>query len=187
MSSRRRSYGSSKRRGRTSGRRSGRKPAKRSRLHQAAAVEWNRVDILRVVFTVFGIVIIGRLFFVQVVEGKRYKTLALESHTLEQALLPERGEITVQDPYAENGTAPIATNRELYEVHAEPVHITDLAATATALSPLLNISEEDLLPRLDKPDDPDELLKRRVPQEVVDAITDLELPGIAFRQEQCSG
>lgn len=144
----------------------------------------DRVDLLRASFLVFGSIIVVRLFIVQVVQGSDYKALAFDTHELFQELIPERGEILVHDKYTTSGTVPIATNKILSEVHAEPTHITDPNATAEALSPLLNIPKKDLLEKIDKPDDPDEILKRRVPEEVVRAIEDLNLIGIKFRDEQ---
>lgn len=144
----------------------------------------DRIDILRFTFLSFGAIILIRLFTVQVVQSSYYKALAFDSHELYQELIPERGEILVHDKYTTTGTVPIATNKDLAEVHAEPIHITDPEATAQALAPLLNIPKADVLAKLDKPGDPDEILKRRVPPEVVQAISDLKLPGIKFREEQ---
>lgn len=147
---------------------------------------WNgsRIDMLRYGFIAVGAIIAIRLFIVQVLENGYYQALAFDSHKLYEDLVPDRGEILVQDPSTATGTVPIATNQNLAEIHAEPVHITDPQATAVALSPLLNISVADLLKKVDKPGDPDEILKRRVPDEVVSAISDLKLPGIKFREEQ---
>lgn len=150
--------------------------------HGKPAVD--RVDLLRIGFLVLGGLIMVRLFIIQVVQGSDYKALAFDTHELFQELIPERGEILVHDKYTTNGTVPIATNKILSEVHAEPTHITDANATAEALAPLLNIPKKDLLEKLDKPGDPDEILKRRVPAEVVRAIEDLNLVGIKFRDEQ---
>lgn len=146
--------------------------------------EYTRVDGLRIFFMVVGGIIIVRLGIVQVFQNNYYEALAFDSHKLYQELVPERGDIYVKDQYTENGLYAIATNKTLAEVHAEPIHITDPSGTAEALAPLLNIPQEDLLTKLEKPEDPDEILKRRVPEEVVSAIQDLNLPGIKFRQEQ---
>lgn len=156
----------------------------RSNTSHPAKPPRDRTDLLRFGFILLGALIIIRLFVVQVVQGSYYKTLAFDSHELYQELIPERGGILVRDKYTTADTVPIATNKDLAEVHAEPSHITNPAATAKALAPLLNIPEEDLLKKVDKPGDPDEILKRRVPEEVVQAISDLNLPGIKFREEQ---
>lgn len=155
--------------------------------HQAATrlkPRRDRVDVLRVTFIVLGSAAILRLFIVQIVHNGFYEALAFDSHELYQELVPERGELLVHDKYTASSTVPIATNKNLAEVHAEPIHMSDPSATATALAPLLNIPKEDLLLKLDKPGDPDEILKRRVPEEVVRAITELNLTGVKFREEQ---
>lgn len=145
---------------------------------------FNRIDGLRVVFLLIGTVIMIRLFTVQILQGSDYEALAFDNHKLFEELFPERGEIYVQDKYSTNGLYVAVTNKTLAEVHAEPIHISDPESTAEALAPLLNISKDSLLKQLDKPEDPDEILKRRVPEEVINAINELQLPGIKFREEQ---
>lgn len=144
----------------------------------------DRVYLLRIFFILIGAFIIIRLFTIQVIQHDHYTALAFNSHKLFEEIYPERGDILVHDKYSDNQLYTIATNKNLSEVHAEPVHIKDPAATAQALAPLLNIPKEDLLKQIDKPGDPDEILKRRVPEEVVAAIQELKLSGIKFREEQ---
>lgn len=143
----------------------------------------DRLDVLRYAFIVLGGVIIARLFFVQILHNGYYEALAFDSHRIFQELIPDRGDILVQDRYSDTGTYAIATNTILSEVFAEPKHVDDPQVAAQALSPLLNIPVEDLVAKLDKPDDPYEVLKRRVPEEVVDAIKELDITGVHFRQE----
>ncbi|MFA6474803.1 MAG: penicillin-binding protein 2 [Patescibacteria group bacterium] len=131
-----------------------------------------------------GGVIALRLFIVQVVQHGYYEALAVDNHELFEELFPERGSILVHDRYSQTGNVPIATNKVLYEVHAEPIHVTDAAVTAADLSPLLSIDKADIEAKLTKPNDPDEILKRRVPEEVMTAIKEKNLPGITFREEQ---
>lgn len=160
------------------------KSRKQKRQSNSKFKDFSRIDGLRVFFVILGAVITIRLFTVQVLHNSYYEALAFDNHKLFEELFPERGEIFVHDKYTDDNMYAIATNKTLAEVHAEPVHITDPQGTAEALAPLLNISKDELLTQLDKPQDPDEILKRRVPEEVVDAIEKLDLPGIKFRQEQ---
>ncbi len=163
-------------------RNSSRKRSKRRSSNRRFA-NLQRIDILRISFIGVGVIIGIRLFNVQVLQHGDYEKLASASHQLYEELVPERGEIYVQDKYSDDGLYVIATNKTLAEVHAEPIHISDPEDTAEKLAPLLNIPKDDLFERLNKPEDPDEILKRRVPEEVVEAIERLELPGIKFRQE----
>lgn len=146
--------------------------------------KYDRLDYLRFTFVVAGTIIMLRLFIVQIAQHGYYEALASNHHDLFEELFPERGDILVHDRYSATGTVPIATNKIYYEVHAEPVHITDPAATAQALAPLLTIPKDELLLKIDKPGDPDEVLKRRVPEEVMQAIQELDLIGVKFREEQ---
>lgn len=157
----------------------------RSRFHDnPKRSKYDRLDYLRFFFTALGSIIALRLFIVQIVQHGYYEALASDHHDLFEELFPERGEMLVHDRYSAAGTVPIATNKVLYEVHAEPVHVTDPTALAQALAPLLSIPKDDLKQKLDKPGDPDEVLKRRVPEEVVKAIQALNLTGLNYREEQ---
>lgn len=151
---------------------------------QKRTSKYDRLDYLRFVFVALGAIIGLRLFIVQLVQHGYYEALAVDNHELFEELFPERGEVLVHDRYSTTGTVPIATNKVLYEVHAEPKHIVDAQAASDALSPLLSIPKDDLKKKLDKPDDPEELLKRRVSEEVVNAIKELKLKGIYFVEEQ---
>ena len=156
----------------------------RNNQKSAKLRKYDRLDYLRFGFLLLGAIIALRLFIVQLIQHGYYEALAVNHHELFEELYPERGEILVHDRYSATGTVPIATNKVLYEVHAEPKHITDAQAAADALSPLLAIPKDDLKAKLDKPDDPEELLKRRVSEEVMNAIKDLDLKGIYFIEEQ---
>lgn len=149
--------------------------------------QFDRVRVLRFVFTLCCVVIILRLVDVQLLRHSYY-VAASNSRKSNKELIAKRGQIIVQDKYSPAGTFLIAANKILAEVHAEPAHIKDPDTLAKALAPLLNVSAAELLPRLNKTNDPDEILKRRVPDEVVDAIQAISLPdvktGITFRYEQ---
>lgn len=149
--------------------------------------DYDRVRVLQVVFTVCCAIIVLRLVDVQLFDHSYY-VAASNSRKSNKELVAKRGQIVVQDKYNPSGTFLIAANKILAEVHAEPKHIKDPETLAKALAPLLNIPAEELLPHLNKADDPDEILKRRVPDEVVDAIQAIDLldikKGITFRYEQ---
>lgn len=165
------------------------KISQRRRLHHKRALTptFDRIRLLRFIFTVCCALIVIRLVDVQLLDHSYYAA-ASNSRKSNKELVAKRGQIYVQDKYSPANTFLISANKILAEVHAEPKHIKDPQTLANALAPLLNIPAEELLPRLNKPGDPDEVLKRRVPDEVVDAIQAIDLPdikaGLNFRYEQ---
>ncbi|MFA5995038.1 MAG: penicillin-binding protein 2 [Patescibacteria group bacterium] len=150
------------------------KPAQRTKFK----LSWQRVDLVRWGFMLLAGIIILRLADLQLLDHGYYVALASDSRKIYEEIYPRRGEIYVQDKYSLNQQYMIVVNKTLAEVHAEPVHVKDAPALAQALSPLLQEPVEELLAHLNKTNDPNETLKKRVPTEVVDAIKSVALPDV---------
>src|SRR3990167_4154747 len=93
-----------------------------------------RLALVRLVFFVFMGVLILRLYGLQVGARKFYSDLAAGQHDLLAQLLPERGEVAVQDPLSD-GLYPVAANLTLSLVYAVPSEMADAEYTATVLAP----------------------------------------------------
>ncbi len=143
----------------------------------------DRLWILQVVAVAFGGILTLRLFTVQVVRHDAYAAIAENQHNLAAKLQPQRGEIYVRDRANPTVEFPLATNRTEPTVYAIPKSIHDPAATAAALAPILGVSQDELLPRLSKPNDVYEVLKRRLTAEEKAAIEALQLTGVRFENE----
>lgn len=154
--------------------RSSRRRAPRSR---------DRLWILQVVAVAFGGILALRLLTLQVIRHEAYAAIAENQHNLAAKLQPQRGEIYVRDRGNPSVTFPLATNRNEPTVYAIPKNITDPAMTALALAPILGVPHEDLMPKLSKPNDVYEVLKRRLTQDERAAIEALQLAGIRFEDE----
>ncbi len=125
-----------------------------------------------------------RLFILQVVQHKAYAAVAENQYNLAAKLTPKRGDIFVRDHASTSVKFPLATNRNEPLVYAVPKAITDATGTARALSPILGLTPEELLPKLTKDKDVYEVLKRRLTPEERAAIEALKLTGIRFEDEQ---
>ncbi|MBI5465725.1 MAG: penicillin-binding protein 2 [Candidatus Kerfeldbacteria bacterium] len=137
-----------------------------------------RLAIVRLVFFVFFVLIILRLFQLQVINHGFYMALASGQHDLYAKLIPQRGQVFVQDPLAKSKLAPAAVNRYLNLVYASPQKVPEPAAAAQALTKLLAIPESDLEYVLAKANDPWEPLKHAVSDEVAQAVVNLNMPGL---------
>ena len=92
----------------------------------------SRIVFLRGAMIAAGALIVLRLFSLQVLSHDFYSSLANGQHALFQELLPARGEIFFQD--LKDGTVtPVATNRQLAFVWAEPRKVKEPATTARVL------------------------------------------------------
>lgn len=143
-----------------------------------------RLLLLRAVIF-FGLVVIaGRMFVLQVLSHDFYASLASDQHGIFERLFPERGTVYLLDPKSSDGRFPVAVNKSLTLVYSDNREIADPAAAAARLAPLLGVDEPELLARMSDRSDPYEPLKRKVPEDVVDQVRALGLPGIGYAREQ---
>lgn len=173
-----------------------RSPKRRGKLvRQASAFSMptniDRLTILQWVFVAVTVLIIGRLFMVQIMQHDVWVALAQDQHALERQLLPERGEIYVHDKYSETGLSVIATNQQLQQVYVNPKQAQDngqdLEKIAETIAPILREDEEEILARLEKEGDLYEPVKNSVPEQEIEAleaaIEEEELMGVHWLPE----
>lgn len=153
------------------------------RHHTRVNPALRRVRWFRFGFTVFILVIAGRLFALQVVDRQFYAALAASQHDLNLKLFPKRGEVFVRERKDPNTVYPAATNRDAYLVYADPRKVGDASSTAKIVALALGMDPAEVFQHLENPDDPYEPLKHAVADEVVDAIKAADLPGVAFARE----
>lgn len=143
----------------------------------------SRLGLLAVIFFILSGIIILRMFNVQVWQHTFYQALASGQHELYMKLFPVRGEIKVQDKYAADGEYCIATNYDLSLLYAVPNKIENPEEVAKKLLPYFDLDYETVLTRLSKEDDVYEPLKHKVSDVEKEIISKMEIPGIAFTEE----
>ena len=82
--------------------------------------------------------IIGRLFYLQVEQNKKYLTLSDKNRIRENKLPPVRGEF--KDYFGKI----IAGNLDVYELHVIPEQVEDFRVLITRVKQILNLSDEDI-------------------------------------------
>lgn len=122
-------------------------------------------------FLLFGL-IIWRLFSIQIKQHDLYFALAVEQHQSFNSLIPYRGEIITQDGYA------LAINKKWPNIYAVPREIKDIDKASKILSSLLELDQETIKKRLNKPDDPYEPIKEKISEEIKHEIQELNLKGV---------
>jgi stage V sporulation protein D (sporulation-specific penicillin-binding protein) len=168
----------------------------------------DRTGLLIVVFFVIGALIVGRLFYIQVLLGKYFVGAADDQHKIEQVLLQRRGEVYMQAS-KDGGEVPVVINKALSLVYAVPTEITNPRQTAKVLASILydpggqcnellpeKASEELILKceerksfedgvydKVVKDNDPYEPIEHNVDESVVDHIKARNLDGIYFEEE----
>lgn len=138
---------------------------------------WRSNSILAF-FTIFGLLLISRLFFIQIVQGDFYKALAQGLHGSSDSYVLERGEIFFRDG------EPLAINMEWPFVFASPrlINEDEKETTAEKISQVLGLNKDSVLAKLEK-DNLYELLKKRLTEDEVKKIKELNLTGINLDEE----
>lgn len=72
------------------------------------------------------VVIVGRLFYIQVIQHDRYTAEADAMQITKNTIKAERGQIYVRD--GQGGLAPMVLNEPVYTVFADPTQVTDTEA-----------------------------------------------------------
>jgi cell division protein FtsI/penicillin-binding protein 2 len=121
------------------------------------------------------------IYTLQIQKGGYYSARAASQHRLAGFLDPRRGNIYFTD---RNGNSiPAAMTKAYPMIFAVPKEISDPGAVASALSPVIGMTEEKLLTFLDKPGDPYELLIRKASNAQVQEVRELGIKGIYIDEE----
>ncbi len=140
----------------------------------------NRILILLIIFISLGLLIWGRFFYLSVIRHEYYLAKAKILSAASNSAAP-RGSIFLTDkdalPYA------AALNKEFPLVYAVPAKIKEPEILAGKLTPILELSKETLIEKLSKTGDPYEILKKRVSEETVGIIKNLNETGIGVDDE----
>jgi cell division protein FtsI (penicillin-binding protein 3) len=142
------------------------------------SVNWFKVRIIFLSCLLFScfVLILGRMFQLQVLKKEQlYKLAAQQQHT-HIPLVPKRGTI-----YDSRGNE-LAVSIEVDSVYADARKVVEVDKTARELASILEIDRKDLKQKL-KSRRPFEWVERKISPKEVEQIKELRLPGIAFLKE----
>jgi len=136
-----------------------------------------RINFVLSFIFLFGLIIISRLFYIEVINHQYWKALAQGQQKSFVSLEGERGEIFFQD-----GT-PLALNREFDLVYAVPNEVKKPVETAEILSLILGLDEKVVLEKFKK-DSFYEILKKKLTEKEISDLKKANLPGIYLKKEK---
>ncbi|MBI4920025.1 penicillin-binding protein 2 [Candidatus Azambacteria bacterium] len=138
-----------------------------------------RILVLILGFIFFSLLIWGRFFYLTVIRHDYYMAKAKSLGTNSGVI--SRGSIFLTDkdniPYA------AVLNKEFSLIYAAPSKAADPAGLAKKLAPILQVEEQFLLQKLSKTNDPYEVLKKKVSDDVVNAVKALGDPALGVDSE----
>jgi cell division protein FtsI (penicillin-binding protein 3) len=135
-----------------------------------------RIGIILIVFLVFFIALISRAFQLQVLSGKKLKTLAQRQHTTVLQLPPERGVI-----YDRNGEK-LAVSIMANSVCADPSKIADPVRTSGQVAEILNLDSQAVFKKISTPKSFCWLARKISPEQAV-SVENADIEGIFLVKE----
>jgi len=139
-----------------------------------------RIYVLTVfIFLIFAAVIF-RLYALQVAAYEFYKNLADNQHTLFRQLVPERGEIFMND---KNGLFPAAVNRLTKMAYVVPREVENRETAADFISGTLDLDKAEVEKKLEDENDMYEPLKHRLTGEEIGRIENSKIKGLHLSEE----
>lgn len=140
--------------------------------------KWARIRII-MIGTVFGLMflsVVGRAFYLQILQHENLVKKADKQHQHKVDLLPARGSILDR-----NGTT-LAESIHMDSCYAEPRRINDVDGTAGVLAPILGVSKNELIAKLSV-NKSFIWVERWLAPEVALRVKNMKLPGIGFAPE----
>ena len=137
---------------------------------------FKRLPVLLVLCLIFWLVLVGRLFQIQIVDRAKYVEKAKKQYIAEAELSSDRG--IIYDRMLE----PLAVNRQTHSIGLDCRKVKDPGFAATHFSVLFRNSKESYLSKLES-HKTFFWLSRRVNQEKANILDSLNIPGTIIRRE----
>jgi cell division protein FtsI (penicillin-binding protein 3) len=140
--------------------------------------KWARIRIIMIgsVFALLFLNVVGRAFYLQILQHEILEKKADKQHRHKVDLTPARGSILDR-----NGTT-LAESIHMDSCYAEPRRIKDVAGTAAVLAPMLGIPKGELVTKLSV-NKSFIWVDRWLAPEVAIRVKNMKLPGIGFAPE----
>lgn len=142
--------------------------------------QW-RINLIFVFIILFGAVIIGRLFYIQVLNQEYWRALAKGQQKLFLEIPGDRGEIFLSDK--NNKIYPLAVNKEWYLIYVVPNEVEDKDKTTQELSEILGLDKNFVLEKLNEKSFY-EIIKKKLTEKEIEEINKLDLAGVYLETEQ---
>lgn len=131
---------------------------------------------------IFALILIAKLFLVQVVYSNTYKEAADHQYATPSVGIYERG--TIFFKHKNNSLISAATQTTGYKLAINPSKILDIEDTYKKLSEIITLNYDDFKIRAEKKSDPYEDIVGRLSKEEADAISFLKIPGVSIFKEK---
>ncbi len=141
-----------------------------------------RIRVISGIVFLVAIILIGRLYFVQIMHGEDFSNDADRQYTRSGQDLYSRGSIFLNDK--DGRLVSGATLRSGFTVAISPKDLSNEEEVYEQLSELIEIDQDKFFLRAGKKDDPYEEIAKRVDTDTAHAIEDLEIKGVNIYKDR---
>jgi cell division protein FtsI (penicillin-binding protein 3)/stage V sporulation protein D (sporulation-specific penicillin-binding protein) len=141
-----------------------------------------RTRVLFVFLLIFSIVIVSKLFLVQVVHRNLYADLASRQYSTPASNIFERG--TIYFTRKDGSLVSAAVQTTGFKLAINPGKITDPENVFQQISGIVPLVHDDFIIKANKINDPYEEVANRLTKEEADAISLLKIPGLSIYKEK---
>ncbi len=135
-----------------------------------------RINILLCLLLLIWSVVVGRLFYLQILENEYYQALAQGQHKSGTFLTGNRGEV-----FFKSGEL-LAHNEITYHAYTVPSSVLEKEKTAEKLSDILEIEKENILERVNR-EAAFVYLKKNLTEEEIERLNKANLTGISIEND----
>ena len=122
-----------------------------------------------------GVVIVLRLFWLQVIKHDYYQKAALSDQLRQYSIAADRGIIEAHDA---SGITPLVLNEKLYTLYADPSLVKDVSGDSDKISKIIGGNPADYAKQLRTHGTRYVVLGKRLSEDQNDAVQKAKLPGI---------
>lgn len=136
--------------------------------------KYDRIVVFKILLIAIGIILIARLFYVQIIRHDHYTALALSEHMKKFEIPATRGIVKLQDGTSET---PVVLNEDRFDIYADPKFIDNADKTSDSLIGVLGGSKDDLKKKLSL-DSRYVVLAKKLTKDQAQRVKQLDLSGI---------
>jgi len=139
-----------------------------------------RITLVFICFLLFSFLIVARLTYLQILKGGLYGAQAKGQQEIFEQISGTRGSIYLFD---KNENILVATNQSTQYLYLVPQEVDKDELLAERLSCILNIDREIILEKLSNKDSLFSLIKRKLTNQEIEEVNDLEFKGVYLGEE----
>ncbi len=139
-----------------------------------------RINVWYAVLIFILIIIVGRLFYLQIVEHDHYRAAAIADQQKEYTIPAERGIIEARQA---GQTIPIVLNQKLYTLFADPTFIKNAAVTAEKVAVVTHASTSQYQQLMQTKNTRYVVLAKKLTEAQNQQILGLKLPGVGTQAQ----